>query len=143
MRILSTVNNVSNNYLELLEIMSGKNDLWLRQHDCLDIISSQLRIPDTQNTIAMTAMIESSSLAAMPLDFVRVLETQGLVYIEKRVRAAVVIPQLLAVVWPIFLTLLISAGYAAALIWLLVRTLCLCVFTYCRSEHTDHFTPTS
>ena len=79
---------------------------------------------DTRNSIAMAAMLESSALATAPPDFVRVLETQGLVYIEKHVRAEVVIPQLLSVVWPIFVILLLSTGYAAALIWLLV-----CAFT--------------
>lgn len=73
----------------------------------------------SENAIALPALIESSALAAAPQDFVRVMESPGVVHIERRIMRSILI-DLIGTIWPMMIGVLISAGFAGIIIWLLV-----------------------
>ena len=69
--------------------------------------------------IALPAKFESDALVAAPLDFVRVLEAPGAVHVERRVGQELIVGMFNAI-WPMIITVLLSSGFAAVIIWLLV-----------------------
>lgn len=69
--------------------------------------------------IALPVKFESEALAAAPPDFVRVLEAPGAVHVERRVGQDLIFG-LFDTIWPMIITVMLSSGFAAVLIWLLV-----------------------
>ena len=71
------------------------------------------------NVIALPVLTETSSLSVAPPDFVRVLEAPGMVHIERRIMRSILI-ELIGTIWPMMIGVLLSAGFAGVVIWLLV-----------------------
>lgn len=93
-----------------------RNIRLFRDHSLIKCINFSAEPP---NTFAMPVMFATEAAAGNIKEFVRLFESPGIVQLQQK-KMNNMVPHILGVLWPTLLLLLVSAGYAAVFIWLLV-----------------------